>query len=231
MYSKRLRFHKFSRGGGGVCPWTALEIRASFCHLHLLQSFCHLLKTLLKPWWPTTTFTGNNSKIKQKGHVNCSITQPAKTDLSPCSLPLGDVSQGGTSATQQQKLHTDDVKSVWNLVINTDSMTEYSHSFRKDLQWNNQSQLMERDVPQFQGFAFVMNRGTRAMQRAMNVHLYNSFIELQWKTGTKVKMLQYCLIRLSHSLCMARFNKHLYSCIIVCTVCSCKAIVCHRPLA
>ena len=22
------------------------------------------------------------------------------------------------------------------------------------------------------------------MQRAMNVHLYNSFIELQWKTGT-----------------------------------------------
>ena len=63
-------------------------------------------------------------------------------------------------------------------------MMEYSHSFSKDLQWNNQSQLMERDVPQFQGFAFVMNGGTHATQRAMNVHLYNSFIELQWKTGT-----------------------------------------------
>ena len=25
MYSKMPRFHKFSRGGGGVCPWTALE--------------------------------------------------------------------------------------------------------------------------------------------------------------------------------------------------------------
>ena len=40
-------------------------------------------------------------------------------------------------------------------------MTEYSHSFSKDLQWNNQSQLMENDVPQFQGFAFVMNGGTQ----------------------------------------------------------------------
>ena len=68
---------------------------------------------------------------------------------------------------------------------------------------------MEHDVPQFQEFAFVMNGGTCAMQRAMNVHLYNSFIELQWKTGTKVKTLQHCLIHLSHSLCMARFNKHL----------------------
>ena len=25
MYSKTPRFHKFSRGGGVVCPWTALE--------------------------------------------------------------------------------------------------------------------------------------------------------------------------------------------------------------
>ena len=113
-----------------------------------------------------TTFTGNKSKINQKEHLNCPITQPAKTDLSPCSLPLGDASREGTSATQRQKLHTDDVKSVWNLVINinTDWMTEYSHSFSKDLQWNNQSQLMEHDVPQFKGFAFVMNRATCAMQ-------------------------------------------------------------------
>ena len=143
-----------------------------------------------------TLFTGNKSKIKQKGHVNCSITQPAKTDLSPCSLPLGDVSQKGTSATQRQKLHTGDIKSVQNFVVSTDWMMEYSHSFSKDLQWNNQSQLMEHDVPQFQGFSFFMNRGTCATQRAINVPLYNSFIELQWKTGTKVKMLQHCLIHL-----------------------------------
>ena len=114
-------------------------------------------------------------------------------------------------------------------------MTEYSHSFSKDLQWNNQSQLVEHDVPQFQGFAFVTNRGTCATQQAINVHLglvvqmvdnaiqwinlyrvdsaigfhntypiqrlnnrglYNSFIKLQWKTSTKVKMLQHCLIHL-----------------------------------
>ena len=30
-------------------------------------------------------------------------------DVSPCSSPLGDVSQGGTSATQRQKFHTDDL--------------------------------------------------------------------------------------------------------------------------
>ena len=31
------------------------------------------------------------------------------TDVSPCSSPPQDVSQGGTSATQPQKFHTDDV--------------------------------------------------------------------------------------------------------------------------
>ena len=46
---------------------------------------------------------------------------------------------------------------------------------------------MEHDVPQFQGFAFVMNGATCATQWAMNVHLYNSFIKLQWKTGTKAQ--------------------------------------------
>ena len=111
-----------------------------------------------------TSFTGNKRKIKQKGHVNCSITQPAKTDLSLWSMPLGNVSRKGTSATQRQKLHTGDIKSVQNFVVSTDWMTEYSHSFSKDLQWNNQSQLMEHDVPQFQGFAFFMNGGTCATQ-------------------------------------------------------------------
>ena len=54
-----------------------------------------------------TTFIANESKIKPKGHLNCSITQPAKTDVPPRSLSLGDV-LWGTSATQQQKFHTDD---------------------------------------------------------------------------------------------------------------------------
>ena len=36
----------------------------------------------------------------------------------------GDVSRGGTSATQRQKFHTDDVKSVRNPVISADWTTE-----------------------------------------------------------------------------------------------------------
>ena len=41
-------------------------------------------------------------------------------DVSPRSSPMRDVSQGGTSATQRQKFHTDDVKSVRNAVISAD---------------------------------------------------------------------------------------------------------------
>ena len=39
-------------------------------------------------------------------------------------FPAGDVSRGGTSATQRQKFHTDDVKSVRNLVRSADWLTE-----------------------------------------------------------------------------------------------------------
>ena len=41
----------------------------------------------------------------------------------------GDVSCGGTSATQRQKFHTDDVKSVWNPVRSADRSTELLHCF------------------------------------------------------------------------------------------------------
>ena len=45
-------------------------------------------------------------------------------DVSPRSSPLRDVSRGGTSATQRQKFHTDDAKSVRNLVRSADWSTE-----------------------------------------------------------------------------------------------------------
>jgi len=41
----------------------------------------------------------------------------------------GDVSRGGTSATQRQKFHTDDVKSVRNPVRSADWSTEQLHCF------------------------------------------------------------------------------------------------------
>ena len=45
---------------------------------------------------------------------------PAETDVSPRSSPLGDVSRGGTSVTQRQKFHADDVKSVRNRITSAD---------------------------------------------------------------------------------------------------------------
>ena len=63
-----------------------------------------------------TTFIANKSKIKRKGHLNCSITQPGKTDLSPHSLLLGDITQERTSVT----LHIDNVKNIsaiWPLAL------------------------------------------------------------------------------------------------------------------
>ena len=45
-------------------------------------------------------------------------------DVSPRASLLGDVSRGGTSATQRQKFHTDDVKSVWNPVVSGDWTSE-----------------------------------------------------------------------------------------------------------
>ena len=46
------------------------------------------------------------------GFLPCSerfFSSLRKTDVSPRSSPLTDVLRGGTSATQQQKFHTDDV--------------------------------------------------------------------------------------------------------------------------
>lgn len=39
-------------------------------------------------------------------------------------LSAGDASRGGTSAIQQQKFYTDNVKSVWNPIISSDWMME-----------------------------------------------------------------------------------------------------------
>ena len=46
----------------------------------------------------------------------------------------GDISRGGTSVTQRQKFHTDDVKYVRNPVRRADWSTEYLHCFSHCLQ-------------------------------------------------------------------------------------------------
>ena len=68
------------------------------------------------------------------------INQLAKTDVSPRSSPLRDVSQEGTSATHRQKFHTDDVKSVRNTVISADWTTEQLHCFSYCLRMTDKRQ-------------------------------------------------------------------------------------------
>ena len=53
---------------------------------------------------------------------------------------LGDVSRGGRSATQQQKFHTDDGKSVRNPVRSADWSTEQLHCFSYCLRMIDKSQ-------------------------------------------------------------------------------------------
>ena len=50
-----------------------------------------------------------NAGDVQISSTQSTITSLQTADVSPCSSPLRDVSRGGTSATQRQKFHTDDV--------------------------------------------------------------------------------------------------------------------------
>ena len=52
----------------------------------------------------------------------------------------GDVSRGGTSATQRQKFHTDDVKTVRNPVRSADWSTEKLHYFSYCLRMTDKRQ-------------------------------------------------------------------------------------------
>ena len=65
-------------------------------------------------------FFGQQEKIGAKPVFNSLRT----ADVSPRSSPLRNVLRGGMSATQQQKFHTDDVKSVWNPVRSANWSTE-----------------------------------------------------------------------------------------------------------
>ena len=64
------------------------------------------------------------------------------------------------------------------------------------------------DVPELQKIVIVLGGATCAMQQTMNVQW--SYRTTMVQTGTKVKLLQHCLVRLQYSPCMARFNKYLY---------------------
>ena len=79
----------------------------------------------------TNAFNAGNDKIEQTCKTSTKVASRILTRyvgvLCP-SLRMAevspDVSRGGTSATQRQKFHTDDVKSVWNPVRSADWSTE-----------------------------------------------------------------------------------------------------------
>ena len=61
--------------------------------------------------------------IKFKSNYQRKNSLPTAT-FSPRSSPLRDVTRGETSATERQKFHTDDAKSVRNPVISANWSTE-----------------------------------------------------------------------------------------------------------
>ena len=57
----------------------------------------------------------------------------------------GDISRGEKSATQRQKFHTDDVKSVRNPVRSADWSTEWLHCFSYCLRMTDKRQKATKD--------------------------------------------------------------------------------------
>ena len=75
--------------------------------------------------------TYNDPFFVTSGPGNVPSSHPGWVDFLACEnirfsslFAAGDVSRGGTSATQRQKFHTDDAKSVRNLVRSADWSTE-----------------------------------------------------------------------------------------------------------
>ena len=96
-----------------------------------------------------------------------------KADVSPRSSPLRDVSQGGTSATQRQKFHTDDVnRCLYNKSgiygvpnINLTNFTCFLVNFGKvlclsanELQQNSNASSREDYIPQILAVLFEILR-------------------------------------------------------------------------
>ena len=89
-----------------------------------------MAKPLLIPWITTSmcmaTFCALILFSQIKKEWKCKILRNDKSIVACENIRFsslfaaGDVSRGGTSATQRQKFHTDDVKSVRNPVRSTD---------------------------------------------------------------------------------------------------------------
>ena len=95
--------------------------------------------------------------------MNVMIPSLRTTDVSPRSSPLRDVSRGGTSATQRQKFHTDDVNqclhnksgshgvpnaNLFNFKFLLVNFGEVLCSSAHELQQNSDATFRENYIPQ-----------------------------------------------------------------------------------
>ena len=94
-------------------------------------------------------------------------------------LVAEDVSPGGTSATQRQKFHTNDIKSVWNLVWSSDWSTYQLYCF------NDCLRMTTKDKRPQSPSVNVMNL-LQNSQYSQNIFFFrNSFFEFCWSSFAK----------------------------------------------
>ena len=93
---------------------------------------------------PITRFDGRRPSFLYTNTLKaCAIVACENSRFSSLFAAL-DVSRGGTSATQRQKFHTDDVKSVQNPVISADWTTEQLHCFSYCLRMTSKDKRPQR---------------------------------------------------------------------------------------
>ena len=97
-------------------------------------------QSLLKQCPPWSGKLLSSPKILETGTWLLIAPSMRTADVSPRSSPLRDVSRGGTFATQRQKFHIDDAKSVRNPVRSANWSTEKFHCFSYCLRMTDKRQ-------------------------------------------------------------------------------------------
>ena len=101
----------------------------------ILDFLCLLAPIISKAKHSKTKTEARTTQISKQSTQISKMEHPRLEDKAPKSLACehtrfaslfaaGDISRGGTSATQQQKFHTDDIKSVQNPVRSADWSAE-----------------------------------------------------------------------------------------------------------
>ena len=95
-------------------------------------------------------------------------------------LVAKDILPGGTSATQRQKFHTNDIKAVWNLVRRSDWSTYWLYCF------NNCLRIDRQKATKFKCSNVNVMNLLQNSQYSQNIFLFrNSSFEFCWSSFAK----------------------------------------------